>query len=58
MEDRRVEHLIDNEKEWRRYIVKKVDKIDDELKIFKIKAYTFMGALTIVANVITRWMYK
>lgn len=44
------EAVIENEKEWRRYMIKRLDKIDNDFNIFKIKAYGFMTVVTAIMN--------
>lgn len=32
-----IDILVDNEREWRKYILKKIDKIDDDMDKLKVK---------------------
>lgn len=51
-----IEPLIENEREWRRYMIRKLDRIESDLNIFKIKAYGFIAVLTAVFNVISEYL--
>ncbi len=56
MEDHDIEKLLDNEKEWRRYMIKKVDKMDDSLNNFKIKTISFFTVITVALNAISHYL--
>lgn len=43
--------LIENEKEWRRYVVRKLDNLEADYHIFKIKAFAFMTVIGFIINV-------
>lgn len=39
MDKDRLDLIVDNEREWRQYIIEKLDRLDKELSTFKIKMY-------------------
>lgn len=43
--------LIENEKEWRRYVVKKLDALEKDYNMFKIKAFAFMSVVSFIINI-------
>lgn len=51
MNDKNIEEIIENEKEWRRYIVTRLDELEKDYNIFKVKAFTVIGILVAVAEI-------
>lgn len=49
---RDLEKIIENEKEWRRYIVTRLDDLEKDYNIFKVKAFTVIGVLIALAEVV------
>lgn len=50
--------LIENEKEWRRYVVKKIDRLENDFNLFKLKAFGFMSVVSFIINVALRYITK
>lgn len=50
-QDKNYDALIENEKEWRRYVVKKLDSLEQDYNLFKIKAFAFMSVVSFIINV-------
>ena len=49
MDKDRLDLIVENEKEWRQYMIEKVDRIDKELSTFKMKVIgfaSFFGGVT------------
>lgn len=53
-----IDVIINNEKEWRRYMVKKIDNLEKEFGIFKIKAFSFMAVMSFILNVAVTYVTK
>jgi hypothetical protein len=45
-----LDNILENEKEWRRYMVKRLDKLDQDFNLFKIKTFGFVTVLTAAVN--------
>jgi hypothetical protein len=52
------EALIENEKEWRRYVVKKLDSLERDYNIFKVKAFAFMSVVSFIINFVMKFLTK
>lgn len=50
------EALIENEKEWRRYVVKKLDSLEQDYNLFKIKAFAFMSVVSFIINFVMKYI--
>ena len=50
--DDNINKIIENEQEWRRYMVKRLDKIENDFILFKGKAFGFLSVLTVCFNLI------
>lgn len=50
--------LIENEKEWRRYVVKKLDALEKDYNLFKIKAFAFMSVISFIVNFAIKYVTK
>lgn len=40
MDNDQVQMIIENEREWRQYMIEKLDRIDNELSTFKIRVFS------------------
>ena len=58
MSDKNYDALIENEKEWRRYVVKKLDSLEQDYNIFKVKAFAFMSVTSFIINVAMSYLTK
>jgi hypothetical protein len=47
----KIEAIIENEKEWRRYVIRKLDDLEKDHNIFKIKAFSFMAVVSFIINI-------
>lgn len=52
------DELIENEREWRRYVVKKIDRLENDFNIFKVKAFAFMSVVSFIINVAIGYITK
>lgn len=49
MEKDKLDLILENEKEWRQYMIEKLDRIDSELSTFKMRVIglaSFFGGIT------------
>ncbi len=63
MDESHVDDLIENEKEWRRYIVKKLDKVEteqvkikEEMAAFRLWGWGGRGLLAIFLGGFAAWV--
>lgn len=50
MDDNRIDKIIENEQEWRRYVVKKIDKVESDLNSFKIKMIGMVAVFSAIVE--------
>ena len=48
--DKELEIVVNNEKEWRKYMIKRLDKLDQDFNIFKLKSFGFLTVLSAIMN--------
>ena len=53
MSDQKIEAILDNEREWRRYVVEKVDKLSDDMSLLKVKVATISSFFGILSGAVT-----
>ena len=50
--------IIENEKEWRRYMFQKIEGIDERLRFFEVKVYGFSIAVIAVFEFFQKINFK
>lgn len=55
MKEKDYDAIIENEREWRRYVVVKLDKLETEHNSFKIRAIGFMSTMSFVINIAMKY---
>ena len=56
MEDEHIEDLINNEKEWRRHLVKKVDRIEKDVAGIKVWIWVGRGFVVATWGILVVWI--
>lgn len=46
--------IVNNEQEWRRYMITRLDKLDQDFNIFKLKSLGFLTVISGVINLVLR----
>lgn len=41
MDDKTLELVVENEREWRKYMIQRMDDLDKELSTFKVRVFMF-----------------
>lgn len=58
MSDEKVEAILDNEREWRRYMMNKVDKLTDDMTLLKVKVASISALCGIASGAVTSFIIK
>lgn len=58
MGDEKMEAILDNEREWRRYVVTKVDKLSDDMTNLKVKVASISAICGLASGAITSFVIK
>lgn len=53
MGEERVQAIIENEQEWRRYVIHKVDKLSDDMTGLKVKVAMVSAMCGVISSAIT-----
>ena len=53
-----IEKLLENEKEWRRYMLKKVDRIDSGLNALKVKVGVISATIGMASGLVSSYVLK
>lgn len=46
--------VVDNEREWRKYMIRRLDKLDQDFNIFKLKSLGFLTVISGIINIALR----
>lgn len=58
MGDEKVEAILDNEREWRRYMMNKVDKLTEDMTGLKVKVASISALCGLLSGAVTSFVIK
>ena len=50
--------ILENDKEWRAYMIGKLEKIEGRLGSLEIKVYSFIGVLFVTSEIVKHYWNK
>lgn len=58
LSDEKLQLILENEKEWRKYMIDRLDNLEKDYNIFKVKAVGILAVMVTVAEIVKMKFFK